>query len=217
LEEPFNENFTRWNTNNKDYRQLIHDVPSLEVQVGEIFTAYNGIKMLDYQLPDSLAVYLLQHPAYKVIFLRRKNLLQAIVSVLIAKQTTLWKRWEMVKPLEEYYQNLQPLKVQDVQRRVAALKEHLDFFESIIDARPKDAVVKLTYEDLYLSEIPQQYRQITAIWSLLKIPLLAIERYQYYLRPEEVKINSAATYSFLQNAREIDKFCGNDVTGWLFE
>ncbi len=216
LEEPFNENFTRWN-NNKNYRELIHDIPSLDVQVAEIFTNYNGIKMLDYQLPDKLAVHMLRRPDCKIIFLRRRNLLQSVVSVLIAEQTHLWKKWEMTKPLNEYYQDLQPLDIQDVQRRVIALKDHLDFFEAVIDAHLKNTVIKLTYEDLYFSEIPWQQQQITAIWNLLCIEPLALERYEYYLRPESVKINSPATYTFLPNAREIHESCGNDLTGWLFE
>lgn len=217
LEEPFNENYTQWNSNNKNYLELIHDISSLEVQVTEIFTTYNGIKMLDYQLPDHLAVHLLQCPDYKVIFLRRRNILQAVVSVLIAKQTMLWKKWEMTKPLEEYYRDLQPLDIQDVRRRVTALKDHLDFFESIIGTRSSNEVMKLTYEDLYFSEISQQNLQISAVWKLLAIAPLEVEQYQYYLQPESVKINSAATYAFLPNAREIQEFCGNDVTGWLYE
>src|SRR5216117_3484918 len=87
LEEPLNENFKRWNSNNKNYRELIHNIPSLDVQVAEIFTTYNGIKMLDYQLPDDLTVHLLQRLDCKVIFLRRRNLLQSVVSMLIAEQT----------------------------------------------------------------------------------------------------------------------------------
>ena len=65
----------------------IQDVPSLGAQLAEIFTAYNGIKMLEYQLPEPLYVHLLQRPDCQVILLRRKNLLQAVVSGLIAEQT----------------------------------------------------------------------------------------------------------------------------------
>ncbi len=217
LEEPFNENYTQWDNHNKNYLELIHDIPSLDRQVTEIFITYNGIKMLDYQLPDHLTVHLLQHPDHKIVFLRRRNLLQAIVSVLIAKQTMLWKKWEMTRPLEEYYGNLQPLDIQDVQQRVTALKDHLEFLESIIDARPKEAVIKLTYEDLYFSELSQQSQKIAETCGLLGIAPLESEQYPYYLRPEFVKINSAATYAFLPNAREIQEACGNDTTGWLFE
>ena len=216
LEEPFNENYTRWNSGNKNYLELIHDIPSLEQQIAEIFTAYNGIKILEYQLPDELAVHLLRCPDYKVIFLRRRNILQSIVSVLIAKQTRLWKKWEMTRPLEEYYRDLQPLDIQDVRQRVAGLKEHLDFFESVLDAR-KDGAIKLTYEDLYFAEPPQQSQKLEEIWEFLGIRPVELEQVRCYLRPESARINSAATYAFLPNAKEIHDACGSDLTGWLFE
>jgi len=217
LEEPFNENFTRWDSHHKNYLELIHDIPSLDEQVAEIFATHNGLKMLDYQLPDNLAVHLLKRPDCKIIFLRRRNLLQSVVSVLIAEQTHLWKKWELTKPIEEYYRNLHPLDIQEIQQRVTTSKHLLDFFESVIETRSKDEVLKFTYENLYFSQIAQQREQIAAIWNLLKIAPLELERYQYYLRPEEVKINSATTYEFLPNARDIEKSCGNDMTGWLFE
>jgi hypothetical protein len=216
LEEPFNENFTRWNRNNKNYREQIHDLPSLETTLTEIFSVYNGIKMLDYQLPDPLAVHLLQRPDFKVIFLRRKNLLKSVVSVLIAEQTHLWKKWEMTRPMEEYYSNLQPLDLQDITQRVADLKNHLDFFEAVLDAQSKAELIKFTYEELYFSGASRQRQQIAAIWNLLGIAALALEQYQVYLKPEAMQINSAATYAFLPNAREIHEACGNEVTGWLF-
>jgi len=74
LEEPFNERFMEWNPNNKNYLSLISDIPSLNAQLLEIFSAYNGVKVLDYQLPDELAAHLLQRLDCKIIFLRRRNL-----------------------------------------------------------------------------------------------------------------------------------------------
>jgi len=217
LEEPFNENFTRWDANNKNYRELIHDVPSLDRQVEEIFKTHNGIKILEYQLPEDLVVHLIQRADCKIIFLRRTNLLQSVVSVLIAEQTKLWKRWEIARPLEEYYRDLQPLDIQDIQRRVIDLKQRLDFFESVLERQPANRTIKLTYEDLYFSQTSQQVRQMAAIWEFLAVPALALQQYQYYLSPDEVKINSAATYAWLPNATEIQERCGNDATGWLYE
>lgn len=216
LEEPFNENFVRWDAAHKNYRELVHDIPSLDAQIADIFTVYNGLKLLDYQLPADLAVHLLQRPDCRIVFLRRRNLLQAVVSVLIAEQTRLWKKWEMTQPLEAYYQNLQPLDLQDIQQRVTTLKQRLDFFESVIDERAQHDVVKLVYEDLYFADMSDQQRQIAAIWRVLKIPPLEWERQQYYLQPEAVKINSSATYALLPNAREIDEVCGSEITGRLF-
>lgn len=183
--------------------------------MAEIFTSFNGIKILDYQLPNDLATYLLQRSDCKIIFLRRRNLLQSVVSVLIAEQTQLWKKWEMTKPLDEYYRNLQPLDIQDIQQRVIDLKHHLDFFESVIDPRSASEAIKLTYEDLYFSETSQQRQQMDAIWKLLSVAVLEFEHYQYYLRPDRVKINSVAAYAFLPNASQIEAECGNDVTGRL--
>ncbi len=217
LEEPFNENFARWDAANKNYRELVTDIPSLEAQVAEIFTAQNGIKLLDYQLPTGLAVHLLRRPDCKIIFLRRRNLLQAVVSVLIAEQTQVWKKWEMTRPLEEYYRDLRPLDIQDVQLRVADLKQRLDFFESVVDERAGNKAIKLTYEELYFSDMSHQKQQIAAIWDLLEIPPLELEHHQHYLQPAAAKINSAATYALLPNAREIENACGNDVTGRLYE
>ena len=217
LEEPFNENFTRWDVNHKNYRELIHDVPSLDRQVEEIFKTHNGIKILEYQLSEDLMLHLVQRADCKIIFLRRTNVLQSVVSVLIAEQTKLWKRWEMTQPLDEYYRNLQPLDIQDIQQRVIDLKQRLDFFESVLKHQLANRTIKLTYEDLYFSETSQQSRQIAAIWSFLGISSLELKQYQYYLSPKEVKINSAATYAWLPNAAEIQECCGNDVTGWLFE
>ena len=99
----------------------------------------------------------------------------------------------------------------------ASLKHHLDFFESVLDTRSRGEVIKLAYEDLYFSEISQQKLQMDAIWKLLQVAHLELEHYQYYLSPDAMKINSAATYAFLPNASEIQANCGNDVTGWLYD
>lgn len=217
LEEPFNENFTRWDAGNRNYLELVHDVPSLEAQVAEIFETYNGIKILDYQLPPDFIAHLLRRADCRIIFLRRRNLLQAVVSVLIAEQTQLWKKWEMTRPLDEYYQNLQPLDIADIQQRVIEMKDRLNFFESVVDERPAHEAVKLTYEELYFSEPSRQEQQFNAIWKLLQIPPLKLEQNQNYLKPETAKINSAAMYAMLPNARDIDEACGNNETGWLYE
>lgn len=217
LEEPFNEHFTEWNPENKNYRSLVFDIPSLDAQLADIFITYNGVKVLDYQLPDDLAVHLLQRSDCKIIFLRRRNLLQSIVSVLIAEQTHLWKKWEMIKPLEEYYRDLQPLDIADIEQRIRYLKAHLDFFEGVIDTRSAREAIKLTYEELYFASSAQRDRLMYDIWNLLEVMPLAHESYQNYFQPETAKINSVETYSFLPNIREIQQFCGNDETGWLYK
>jgi hypothetical protein len=217
LEEPFNERFTEWNPNNKNYRSLIFDIPSLDAVLAEIFNSYNGVKVLDYQLPDDLAVHLLQRADCKIIFLRRRNLLQSVVSVLIAEQTHLWKKWEMTKPVEEYYRNLQPLDIAEIQGRIRHLKDHLDFCQDVIDNRSKGKAIKLIYEELYFASSERRDQLMDDIWRLLEITPLEPESYQNFFQPETAKINSAETYSFLPNAEEIQQLCGSNETGWLYK
>lgn len=215
LEEPFNENFTRWSDQNPDYRSRVHDVPSLDAVLAEVFAAFNGVKVLNYQLAPDLAKHLLYHPDCCVIFLRRRNLLQAIVSVLIAHQTNLWKKWEMTRPLESYYHDLQPLDIEDVRERVAGMKASLDTCETMLDARPDGAVMKLVYEELYYAPSDRRTTTIDALWTWLGLERLDLSVYQRFIRPEDARINSVDTYALLPNAEEINRVCGSDDTGWL--
>src|SRR5262245_21594215 len=160
LEEPFNENFTRWNPNNPNYRDQIHDRASLDAQLAAIFTTYNGLKVLDYQLPDDLLAHLLHQRDIHVLFLRRRNLLQTVVSLLIAEQTRLWKKWDMTQPLEDYYRALRTLDIDEVQGRIVGLHQHLAFCESVLDTRPGVAALKLIYEDLYFAPAARREQQI---------------------------------------------------------
>lgn len=216
LEEPFNEHFTSWSPDHPNYREQIHDAALLDAQLADIFRSYNGLKVLDYQLPDELIPHLLHRPDCHVLFLRRRNLLQTVVSNLIAEQTQLWKKWDMTQPLEDYYHNLQPLDIADVQRRVVGLHQHLAFCEAVIDTRPGIASLKLVYEDLYFTSADSSHDQIARIWEWLGVAPLDDAQIHYYLNPTEVKLNSSATYAWLPNARDIEKQCGNEVTGWLY-
>ncbi|MCX6047539.1 MAG: hypothetical protein NT075_20770 [Chloroflexi bacterium] len=215
LEEPFNEGFTSWHPEQPNYLDLITDKASLDAQLAEIFTAYNGIKVLQYQLPVELYTHLLLNPMHKVIFLRRRNLLQAVVSVLIAKQTNLWKRWDMQRPLSAYYADLQPLSIDEIRADIVGLKENLDYYEQVISSRTSDAYLKLIYEDLYFGTGEEQGECLAQIWRFLQVEPLQINELQAYLQPEQAQLNSPATYQFLPNALEIDQQLGNEETGWL--
>jgi hypothetical protein len=123
----------------------------------------------------------------------------------------------MDKPLEEYYRNLQPFDIADIQRRIVYHKGNLDFFEGIIDNRCEQDVVKLTYEDLFFGSPERSSQLMDDIWNLLKIPPLAQESYDNYLRPTSAKINWGEAYSFIPNVGEIQRLCGNNKTGWLYK
>jgi hypothetical protein len=215
-EEPFNSGYTGWARGNKNYVELVHDVASLDEQLEDIFTTYNGLKLLDDQLPDDLVTHLLLRPDFRVVFLRRQNLLQATVSLMIAGQTHVWHRWDRTEPLNGFYASLAPLDVDYVRRCMAEDLEHMALCESVVDRRPDDRVLKLVYEDVYFVTRDEQTALLDSLWTFLEVPAIVSERLDYYLRPEMTKLNSEATYRLLPNADEVNEACGSDLTGWLF-
>jgi hypothetical protein len=217
LEEPFNEGFAEWSPNGKTYLDKIVDIPSFDEQLADIFSEYNGLKMLNYQLDDDVLAYLLEKKDLFFIFLRRRNILQSVVSTMIADQTGLWKMWEMNRTFGEYYKQLKPLNISEIQSDTQEIEKQLDNIERRLDNRPKGTVLKFVYEDLYFTALEQRKRQIEVIWPFLKLSPLRDERVEYYLLPEKVKINSLETYRMLPNCQEIEEKCGNDRTGWLFK
>ena len=216
LEEPFNEKFSSWAPGNKDYLDVVTDVSSFDEQLAEIFERRNGVKVLDYQLADDLNFHLLRRGDCRVVFLRRKNVLQSAVSAEIAEQTQLWKMWDAAKPRREYYRNLAPISLDAVQRRVGALHRHMSVLEAVVDALPSGQAIKLTYEGLYSDEIAARAARIDAVWDWLELPRLEPSSYEYYLG-NRVKMNAEHMYAYLPNDREIDAACGSDETGWLYE
>jgi LPS sulfotransferase NodH len=217
LEEPFHEQFASWTPGAKNYRDHVVDAASLDAQLDEIFQSYNGLKVHDYQLPPALAVRLLQRPDCTIIFLRRRNLLQSVVSVQLALQTRLWKTWDMTEPLAEYYRDLAPLDLDDIQRHMVGLKEQMDFFAAALEQRPDGRAISLSYEELYFAPPAQREERLRALWHALGLDPLDPALAQQYLRPEQARLNSPATYALLPNADEIQRRCGSDETGWLYD
>lgn len=216
-EEPFNENYVRWARGNEDYLARVHDASSLDQVLDEIFASYNGLKFLNYQLPDELVVHLLRRQDLRIIFLKRRNALQAIVSVLVAEQTGLWHKWDAAGPVESYYRNIGPLDADEVRERVRGLSRHIANCESALATRGDGRSLTLVYEDLFFAPERAQATLMAGIWAFLGLPAMNSERISYFLRPESTKLYPLGRYDFLPNAQEINDRCGGDETGWLFE
>jgi hypothetical protein len=216
LEEPFNENFVNWQPGNKDYLGSVHDVETLDEQLAEIFTRFNGLKVLDYQLSDDLVEHLLSRADLRVVFVRRRNVLKAVVSNLIAEQTDLWKVWDMTRPLESYYAGLRPLDLEEVRGRVEWLSWHMQWCEAILDRRADGRVLKIAYEEFF-AQRKEQEELLEALWRFLDLEPIPAANMEYYLQPELTRLNSPATYRYLPNAKEVNDLCGSDSYGWLFE
>jgi hypothetical protein len=215
-DEPFNASRTSWGPEYESYCELVRDRASLEAVLDEIFRKYNGLKLLSYQLPEEWVDDLIGRPDFRVIFVRRRNVLRSVVSGLIAEQTELWHRWDTDRPIESFYAGLEPLEVADVRSRVSELAQALDRLEVEIAARTDGRAHSLVYEELFFAPRAEQSRAMEHLWTFLGLDTIRSDRIDYFLRPERSKLNSPATYRLLPNADEIERECGADITGHLF-
>jgi LPS sulfotransferase NodH len=217
-DEPFNENFADWSPGNPDYLARVRDTDSLDAVLTELFECYRGIKVLSYQLDEELLRHLILRPDLRIIFISRRNLLQIAVSDRIAKQTRVWNRWDAnpERPLEQYYESLEPLDLDDLRSYVRELAPHLHWIESVLNLRKGSHTLRLRYEDLYFAPREAQRAQLSAVWSFLGLPPPGVPEADYYLDPQTAKLGGRKTYGLLPNAAEIDAALGADETGWLF-
>ena len=215
--EPFYEKYAEWNPHEKNYIDLIDDVESLDQALDELFSTYNGIKILNYQLPQELYTHLLLSPRLKIIFLRRRNLLQAAISGWIAKQTSVWQISDMNEEAEAIYRRLQPAPLDRVAEGLAYDRDLRDYYGEAIRRRPRGTYLEVIYEDLYSAEVAANREAARKIFQFLGLDLPQSKRLDFFLDPQTAKINSADRYALVPNAKEIDEHFGNDDTGWLFE
>lgn len=215
LEEPFNENYTSWRADNKDYRAMVKDVASLDTTLGEILEHWNGLKVLDYQLAEEWLEHLVARDDFRVVSIRRRNLLQAAVSGLIAEHTTLWKVWDAERPIDSYYQGFEPFDLDLVRRRMDLIADSHALYERL-RRRCEGRWWSVVYEDLFFAAVREQETVLSSLWEFLGLDPVPVEELDYYLRPERTKMNSPATYRLVPNIEEVETMCGSDERGWLF-
>lgn len=215
LDEPFNENFSSWLPANPDYRARITGVTSLDRVVDGILADYSGFKVHTYQLETELLARLLCRRDLYVVFLRRRNLLEAVVSGLIAEQTGLWAAWDRDRALEDYYTDLAPLPVENVRDKLRQTRENLAEVAAILRTRSDGRVLELCYEDLFLGERSTRWRLAGSLWAHLGLPPCENPRVGRFLENASFRMGKPATYGRLPNLAEIEGTFGNDETGHI--
>jgi LPS sulfotransferase NodH len=215
LNEPFNEKYATWLPANPDYRSAVTDVTSLDRVVDGILADYSGFKVHSYQLDVELLAHLLRRPDLYVVFLRRRNLLEAAVSGLIAEQTGLWAAWDRDRALADYYTDLAPLSVADVRDKLRQLREHLAEMAAILAIRDDGRVLELCYEDLFLGDRSTRWRLVESLWAHLGLPPCASPRVRRFVESASFRMGKPATYGRLPNLAEIEATLGNDDTGHI--
>jgi hypothetical protein len=215
LNEPFNENFTSWQAGNPNYRDRLVDRDGLDGVLADVFATYSGFKTLSFQVLGALLESLLLRSDLDVVVLRRRNLLEAVVSNLIALQTNLWKTWDADRPLEDYYTRLQPIAVSDVEHLTSATEAVLDRVDEIVHRRGDGQVLKLWYEDFSLGHRAQQRAAVNELWSFLGVEAFESHEIDWYLDPANVQMRAASTYGAPPNLDELNAALGSDLTGYL--
>ena len=214
--EPFWDGYARENPGEKNYVDIVEDIPSLGEALDELFARYNGIEILSYQLPEEVYTHLLLSPRVRVIFLQRKNLLRAEVSGYIARQTKVWQILNLNEETKQIYRNLKPASMGKFAEGFEYAKELRDYYERVINRRPKGTCLKVHYEELYSGDLAANRAAAKEIFEFLGLDLPNADELDDHLDPRTSKINTPETYALLPNANEINERFGNDDTGWLF-
>lgn len=216
-EEPFHEKHPEWYPDEPKYVDLVTDVPSLEAQLGALYAKYDGIKVLDYQLPEELYTHLLLLPGLKVILLRRRNLLRAVVSGFIAKQTGVWNVWDAKGDVADACTNLRPVPLDAVAEALEWQRELREYYGDVVARKPAGERLTLEDEQLYTDDMARNREAVRGVFDFLGLAMPRTGELDFYLDPRRSKINSRRTYALLPNAAEINERLGGDETGWLFD
>jgi hypothetical protein len=215
--EPFHWKYHSWNPDEPDYLTLIKDIPSLDEQLAALFSKYNGIKILDFQLSYGLYTHLLLRPDLKIIALRRRNVLQQSVSGFIAAQTSVWQMRDMTDERKAIFEHLQPIDLNALDKEIAYRRECSQYYREVLARKPDGMYLSLVYEEFYTADVTRNRESLGKVFEFLELSLPDSPELDRLLDPRLEKINDASTYSLLPNAREIDARLGSDETGRLFD
>lgn len=215
-QDVFAKGFSQWFPGERDYSSVAKDVDSLNESLIDIFSKYSGFKTLSHELTEDLNSYLLLNEEHRVIYLRRRNHLQAVVSCEIAEQTKVWQIGDYQKFDGDRYKDLNAIPIEKLK---AALDYHayLDsFYEKVLNGRASGSFLTLFYEDLYRDDLDEGRRAIGAVFDFLSLETPYGEELDFHLSPRKSKINSLETYRAVPNIDEINAALGSKENGYLF-
>jgi len=217
LNEPFNPGRASWGDRGRfhAYREEVTDIPSLDRCLDGIYAYYTGIKHLTYQLDEDQNERLLEREGRR-IFLYRQNVLQAVVSSVLAEKTRIWEAHkEAVKDRE-----LPTLDIKDLSKRISWQRRQTEHYRRFLEKKNLP-YFKITHEEIFGSEVTldEKIGRIRDLYRFLGAPEPAretLERVRGLLDPEKHKLNTEARYRRIPNVDEIEAKLGNSETGFLF-
>lgn len=202
--EPFHEGFSKWNVGEKDYSKFIVNSETMNQALDELFSKYTAIKVLDYQFDPKIYYTMLKRDVFKIIFLRRKNIVQSVLSNLVAKQTSEWHKQDNI----EIYKNLKPIDLNQMSEMIDYVTSMNNLYEKFLEKNRQGNYLSLFYEDLYSDNLDKIIINLQTICDFLDITLPPRDAIKKYMLPSEAKINYTNVYKNVPNYEEIEKKFG---------
>jgi len=195
--EPFNSEVTQ------KYLNLLK-LYNINFVIKDIFNEYCGIKHLVHQLNVEKNSWLIGK--YPIVFLKRKNLLQAATSSVLALQTRIWSVDNLVRigGREAYYANLPALDIELIKKRLKEFKKDIDFCQNLLKKHHN-----VWYEDLY----SDNWKEIISdIFKFIKLPVNNWNSIESLVKNN--KLNDIKAYNNILNIEEI-KLLGSSENGFI--
>lgn len=200
---------------------------SPEVVLPALWESYHGIKHVcdtdgwPFDGRPELNEDLLTGSGRRVVLLRRRNLLQRIVSAHISLQAGVWTPFTQLH--RAWVRNFQyhPLDLEAVRRQVVNDREALERWRRLLEVRGVEHLI-LDYEDLYdptVTTAKRRHRFEALLTWLGYGPVtdrVALERIDRLLDPAWTRLNSMQTYARIPGIAEIERTLAGPDTGSLF-
>ena len=144
---------------------------------------------------------MLSRPEYKIIFLRRKNLLDAAISNAVGHQTKKWHKHDYNSaPF-----NLKPIKIKELKDWIAYVGGLGDTYQKFLEKNRNNDFMLIYYEDLYSEEFNKNKANLKNICDYLQIGLPKNEAIIKFMTPANTKINYQNVYKNIPNYDEVVK------------
>ena len=189
---------------------------------------HNGIKhtwSLDgwpFISSKDLNALLLLNPGHKVLYLRRRNLLRRLASYHISNETGVWGVFNADDKARVQGSKLAPMNIDATRRHLDEEKRLLAYYRHLM-VDSGTTFMDLYYEDLYnpAATVQGHIDLLNTLFAFLGKPSLAGEsslaRVVELFDARVNKLNPVHTYHRITGIDEVEKQCGSDTTGWLFE
>ena len=243
ISEPFNVG------NKENYRSLkkglisdkeIANEQELDKSLKKLFGEFNCIKHIwhpagfpfleknpEYAFDDTVTLNEVILSKFDfVIFLKRKNYLKRIVSVLMSNQTDFWEPTRNPDNLDEQIQksvnfNYKPLNMESIKWHLEFEDFYINYFrEALIKSQVKYR--ELFHEDFIANKCHYGIKKDN-FYNLLEFLELPdnfnhdqILLMQDYLG-SKLKLNSVNSYNKVPNIQELESEFGSDEKGWIFK